>query len=141
MKFPNISICAFMVINLITNHIYAQEENALPFVQKESVYDVAPQFPGGPDSLNAYIRSNLKYPPSLKDKMPEGDVALKFIITKKGKIKDVTPLNGVPGAPEFVPEAIRLVLLMPPWNPAMKKGKSVETEHFLNIPFKAPDTR
>ncbi len=130
-----LSYCFLFV--LIANNIYAQEENPLPYVQKEPVYDVAPQFPGGPDSLNAYISRNLVYPESLKSKRPEGIVMLKFIVTKKGKITDVSPVNGVPGAPEFVPEAIRLVLLMPHWNPALKKGKAVETEYHLNIPFKA----
>jgi protein TonB len=141
MKSMKVIILNCLVLLFIVNNVYAQEENPLPVVQKEPAYDSAPQFPGGPDSLSAYIRNNLKYPESLKSTRPEGVVMLKFTVTKKGKIKDVIPVNGVPGAPEFVPEAIRLVLLMPSWIPALKKGKAVDAEYQISIPFSAENIR
>ena len=128
-----VRIC--VVLLFISGKLLAQEENPLPYVPVDPVYDLAPQFPGGPDSLNSYFQKNLVYPESLKEMNTGGTVMLKFWITKKGKITEVAPVNGIPGAPECVPEAIRVVLLMPPWIPATKKGKAVETEYQLNVPF------
>jgi len=135
----NFFLRCFLILSLVTGIVItsnAQEDNPLPYTSKESVYDMAPQFPGGPDAMHKYFTEHVQYPEPEKSKMIQGDVMLKFIVTKKGKIINVAPINGVPGGPNLVKEAIRLVLLMPDWIPATKNGKKVETEYNLSIPFR-----
>ena len=85
--------------------------------------------------MNQYLKNNLIYPEPKKTKGLQGFVAMKFTITKKGSITDITPINGVPGAPNFVKESIRLINRMPKWIPAKLKNKAVDSEYYLNIPF------
>jgi len=125
----------FSFFFLTSTYAFAQEDNPLPYVQKEAAYDIAPQFPGGPDSLQAYFATHIIYPEPEKSNGIEGYVMLKFEVTKKGKIINVSPVNGVPGGPNLVREAIRVVLSMPSWKSALKKGKPVPAEVNLNVPF------
>jgi periplasmic protein TonB len=111
-------------------------ENPLPWSPPEPAYDIAPQFPGGPDALNKYFSDSIQYPEPEKSKGIQGYVMLKFEVSKKGEIINVQPVNGVPGGPNLVKEAIRVMLMMPKWIPATKNGKRVQAEYHINVPFK-----
>jgi len=122
--------------------LFSQEgENPLPFVPKEPVYDIAPSFPGGAKAMNAFFQDSIRYPADELKKRKEGYVSMKFDVTKEGKIIHIVPVNGVPGAPNFVKESIRLLNSMPQWVPATKDGKAVQAEYYLNIPFKLKGDR
>jgi protein TonB len=129
-------ILFFSLFYLIQNSVAQDGEHPLPYTYKESKYEMAPCFLGGLIALNKYISDSIRYPEPEKSKMLEGGVMLKFVVTKKGKIVNVEAINGTPGAPNFVKEAIRLVENMPLWIPATKKGKPVDAEYYLTIPFK-----
>ena len=119
-----------------TTNLTAQEgENPLPYVQPKEMYDIEASYPRGQMALQRFLEDNLKYPEPEKTKGLQGYVVIKFIITKKGKIENITTINGVAGAPNFVKESIRLVTKMPKWIPAKLKNKAIESEYYLNIPF------
>jgi periplasmic protein TonB len=120
----------------ISNPAAAQEENALPWVPPISQYDIAPSFPGGPDSLNHYLRGNMRFPETEKKNRMEGFVMLAFEVTEKGEIVRVRGINGVPGAPGLMEEAIRLVEAMPRWNPGVKNNKPVRADYQMSINFR-----
>jgi TonB family protein len=129
-----ILLCVFISC---TPAVFAQEYNPLPFVHKEPVFDIAPQFPGGSNAMLVYFADSIRYPEPEKSKRIQGSVAVKFDISKKGKISNVRATNGVPGGPNLVPEAIRVLEGMPNWTPATKKGKPVKVEEYsLHVPFK-----
>src|ERR1017187_43420 len=68
-----------------------------------------PSFPGGDDSLNSYLRNNLKYPKeALKDSV-QGIVYTNFIVDETGKIIDVKILKSIRN--DLDSEAIRVVCL------------------------------
>lgn len=115
---------------------FAQEENALPYVHQKVAFDRTPQFPGGARALQKFFEDSIRYPEPEKTKGLQGDVSAKFTVTKKGKLIDIKILNGVPYAPNLAKEAERVLQSMPRWKPATKKGKAVEAEYYLNIPFK-----
>ena len=69
-------------------------------------------------------------------RMASRNVFVKFDVTKKGKVINVQVTNGVPGGPNLAKEALRLIQSMPDWIPATMKGKPVEAEYNLVIPFK-----
>ena len=124
-----------LILCFNTNLLSQVEENPLPFVAPKIIFDTAATYPGGINALNQYLKNNLIYPEPKKTKGLQGFVAMKFTITKKGSITDITPINGVPGAPNFVKESIRLINRMPKWIPAKLKNKAVDSEYYLNIPF------
>lgn len=120
----------------IINFSFAQDgENPLPFVQHEPLFDTAPRFPGGPHALMKYVEDSVRYPEPEKTKGIQGNVYMKFDVTTEGKIINVKAVNGVPGGPNLVKEAERLLQTMPLWLPANKNGNNVEAEYTLSIPF------
>lgn len=95
--------------------------------------ETQPEFVGGTDALMTYIQENITYPKVLADKKLEAIVYVQFVVSKSGKIKDVT----VAKASEheaFNAEATRVISGMPDWTPGKKDGKAVSTE--IRIPFR-----
>jgi TonB family protein len=111
-------------------------ENPLPYAPPPASYDTAPRYVGGDTALFQYIKDSLRYPQPEKSKHLQGTVQLKFIITPQGQVINIVPLNGVPNAPNFVKEAMRLIASMPPWLPATKGGQAVPADYYLGVPFK-----
>ena len=94
----------------------------------------APEFPGGNDSLNAFIKQNLQYPKSAKEQGIEGTVIVRFIVEKDGSVT-VYRINRDVNE-ELAAEAIRLVNIMPKWKPGMEGPKPVRVLYTLPIVFK-----
>jgi len=94
------------------------------------VVDQMPEFPGGPNGLGNFIRSNQSYPREALDAKVEGIVTASFIIEKDGKVTNPTIVLSLGhGCDE---EVLRLIGMMPVWKPGIKDGKDVRVK--LNIP-------
>jgi TonB family protein len=123
------------ILLLCLNAVYSQEFS-LPYVERDPVYDIAPQFPGGSDEMMRYFADSVRYPEPERSQRKEGPVLVAFTITKKGRVTGVRIVNGVPGAPNLAAEARRMLEIMPWWHAARKKGKRVAAEVQLSIPFR-----
>lgn len=95
-----------------------------------------PQFPGGVDSLGAYLKRTIVYPQTAIDKRIEGKCWVKLHILANGKVGEVEVLRGVPNCPECNEEALRALKLMPDWIPTKIGGKAVNDEVFIPITFR-----
>ena len=107
--------------------------------QEEEIYtivDESAEFPGGTEALKAYLKDNLKYPESAREIAIEGKVYLKFIISKKGEISNVSVLRGINECNECNKEAIRLIKSMPKWKPAKVNLKEVHSYYTIPVIFK-----
>jgi len=92
-----------------------------------------PQFPGGKDSLAAFIKNNTKYPKTAKKHHISGVIEVDFSVTIDGSIKNPTVLKSLGyGCDE---EAIRVVKLMPKWIPSRKGREPMENTYHVDIPF------
>lgn len=95
-------------------------------------------FVGGYDSLMRFIVDNLIYPEeALKGKI-EGKVITTFVVEVDGSISDIKVLRGLGyGCDE---EAIRIIKLMPKWNPAiiLSSKRKVRQQFVLPISFYIP---
>lgn len=91
-----------------------------------------PEFPGGPDSLNAFLRQNLKWPnvPGCST----GTVLVEFIVEKDGTITH--PTISVSLGSAFDNEALRLVSLMPKWEPARTQGEPIRCYYKIPVTFR-----
>ena len=94
------------------------------------------EFPGGLDSMYAYIHKNLKYPELAKEKGIEGRVFVSFIIEKDGSISNVKILRGIGGGCEEA--AVEMIKNMPKWKPGKQRGKPVRFQFNLPIKFELP---
>jgi TonB family protein len=128
-------VLLFIFVVLVKVSSAQEGENPLPFIQQEPKFDTAPRYPGGTESIIKYFQDSIRYPEPEKTKRIQGDVSVKFVVTRKGKIKNVELVNGVPGGPNLAKEAVRLIQYMPLWEPANKNGKPVDAESYLSVPF------
>lgn len=94
---------------------------------------VLPRFPGGKDSLAAFIKRNMRYPEKALKHHISGEVEVYFIVMADGTIKNpkISKSLGY-GCDE---EAIRIVHLMPKWTPATKGREPMELNAHVTISF------
>lgn len=72
-----------------------------------------PEFPGGTDSMFAFIQRNIRYPEEAKRSGIEGRVFVTFVVEKDGQVSDAKILRDIGGG--CGEEAIRVVNIMPKW--------------------------
>lgn len=95
-----------------------------------------PQFPGGEDAMDRYIRLTMQYPPEAREAGKQGVVYLSFVVDAEGLVGSVTVLRGVD--PELDREALRIVKGMPTWRPGKQNGKPVRVRWTLPVTFRIP---
>ncbi len=94
----------------------------------------SPVFPGGTDSLRAYISNSMVYPEQARKEGVEGRVLVQFIIEKDGSVSSPVILKEV--HPSLDAEALRIVSGMPKWSPARQRGEPVRVKFTVPIKFK-----
>ena len=105
-------------------------------VEDDAIFVVAenaPEFPGGSDSLYAYIARNIKYPEAAKKEKIEGRVFVTFVIEKDGQVSSAKILRDIGGG--CGEEAIRVVKNMPKWKPGTQRGNPVRFQFNLPVSF------
>ncbi len=108
-----------------------------PNEETDSVYAVVekdPEFPGGKEKLNDFIRTRLKYPVEAQKNNIQGRVIVQFIVSKTGKVNNVKVVKTVTKVLDD--EAVRLVSSFPDWSPAELNGQKVSTYQLIPISFK-----
>ncbi len=91
-----------------------------------------PKFPGGTDSLRAFMLRETQYPDDpLLD--AGGVVRVKFIVDKDGSI--IKPVVITSLHPKCDEEAVRVVLSMPKWQPGTLRGLPVRCYYDLPVTF------
>ena len=96
------------------------------------------QFKGGKEALDAYLAASVNYPEEEKNKDPKvnGYVVVKFMIQQDGSITNPQVVRSL--TPACDEEALRVVRLMPNWEPGMAGGQPQVSIYQLPILFKAP---
>jgi protein TonB len=97
--------------------------------------DEMPTFPGGDAALLKFLGSRLNYPEAALNHSISGKVHLTFTVDSEGHIHDPRVLKGLGyGLDE---EAIRLVRLMPWWQPGKQQGRPAWVQVTMPIVFRA----
>lgn len=121
-----IMFCLFFSFSCL--FMFAQKEN------KEFAFvDKMPEYPGGVDSLIAYLGRETKYPKNSKDK--EGTAFVEFIVSDDGSIKNPKIVRSNLGK-EFEDECLRVVNSMPKWIPGKIGDKNVSVRYTIPMRFK-----
>lgn len=98
------------------------------------VVEVMPSFPGGTPELMKYLSSNIKYPVDAEADGIQGRVVVSFVVDRDGNIRDITVYNGVESS--LNAEAVRVVSMMPKWNPGRNKDTAVNVRYTLPVTFR-----
>jgi protein TonB len=113
----------------VKEEIQEVEAEPEPFVVVEEM----PMFPGGDAELLKYIAANTIYPEVAKENNIQGRVIVRFCVTAKGGVSQVSILKGVD--PELDAEAIRVVNTLPEFKPGKQGGKPVPVWYMVPITF------
>ncbi len=108
-----------------------------PTQAKDSVYEKTDQLPswkeGGTAGIYAFISKNLHYPEAAKKNGVQGSVFIRFKIEKDGSVSEAKVIRSLD--PSLDKEALRVVNMMPLWNPGRMKNKAVRSYFVLPIKF------
>lgn len=103
----------------------------------KKVFDVVeemPSFPGGNGALMQFLQSNVKYPVVAQENGVQGRVQIGFVVERDGSITDVRVVRSVD--PSLDKEAMRVVKMMPRWNPGKQNGQTVRVKYTVPVLFR-----
>lgn len=95
--------------------------------------DVMPKFPGGDEALGNFLRKNIVYPAMAKEMGIQGKVYARFIVEKDGSISNLQIAKGI--SDECNKEVLRVLKLMPKWEPGINKEQIVRVQFQLPVSF------
>ena len=98
-----------------------------------TVVEEDPSFPGGMDSLYAWLANNIQYPKTARERRIAGKVYVTFVVEPDGSITDPKILRDIGGG--CGKEVLRLVRMMPKWNPGKQRGETVRVQFNLPVKF------
>lgn len=107
--------------------------------QKLVIYDVVDEqaeYPGGNSAAQKFLAENVIYPETALKKKLEGKCYVKFVVSDTGKVFDIKVVRGVMDCTECDKEVIRVLKLMPNWEPGKVDGKPVNSTFILPVQFK-----
>lgn len=107
---------------------YVDEE--IPWAEMQ----VPPKFPGGDAALLEWVKKNIRYPVAAKQKGDIGRITISFIIDKNGQVINGRIEKGI--SPELDAEALRIISIMPNWEPGIQNNLKVKVRFMMPITFK-----
>jgi protein TonB len=104
-------------------------------VENEPFFTVQemPEPPGGEKGLYKFIADNINYPRIALENNIMGKVFVRFCVTSKGAIDQVSVIKGID--PDLDAEAIRVVKKFPTFKPGKQEGKPVPVWFSVAINF------
>jgi periplasmic protein TonB len=145
----------FLCFFLISFKSVAQTIEADSTIYSESKVDVKAEFKDGNSEMFRFLSKNVKYPKEARTAKVEGMCFIKFVVDEKGNIdKTTVKMMGFQSSQSrerkmlnnievlnteeklLVFESIRVICLMPRWEPAKIKDKNVKVSTVLPIKFR-----
>ena len=130
-----------------TNQSLVAEQNAtaleaIPSTEETGnsgakVFDVVeqmPEFPGGHAALMKWIGNNIKYPAIAEENGIQGRVVCTFVVERDGSITDVQVARSI--EPSLDKEAVRVLTMMPKWNPGRQNGEAIRVKYTVPVTFR-----
>ena len=151
----DVEFCRRVMACVLTNshatarHVEFNEDEAIADVGDEEVEVVEevgedeppvmfteemPEYPGGPEALNAFLTREIQYPEVARNNGITGTVLIEFVVEKDGRVSNAKVK--VPLFPECDKEAVRGVMAMPKWKPGKNMGKPVRCFYQVPVTFR-----
>ena len=97
------------------------------------VVEDLPQFPGGAVEFMKWLTRNLKYPSNAQQRKVQGRVVAQFIVNTDGSISDLKLVEFLDAQCDR--EALRVLRMMPKWQPGVMNAKPCRTMVCIPIVF------
>ncbi|MDU0371401.1 TonB family protein [Hymenobacter endophyticus] len=92
------------------------------------------QFVGGDQALHTWLTRNLRYPAIDSRNQVEGNVRVRFVVDKRGRVQNPEIVKGISSSTDA--EVLRLLSIMPAWQPAVVAGRAVAVPYELPVEFR-----
>lgn len=120
-----------MLLAFVSVNAYSQSDDADNDVY--NMVDQSAKFQDGYNSIIKFVQENIKFPAEAKENNVHGKLMLSVVVEKDGSLSDITVKKGLGyGLDE---EIVRIIKMMPKWQPAQHKGKTVRQTQTIVIPF------
>ena len=122
----------FILVGLVT--VRGAIEHVFGIPEDTTIYDnpeVMPSYPGDMDAFWTFLMKNLHYPESAEADSIEGRVIVQFVVEKDGSLSNFDIVQSPDD--RLSEEALRVLHLMPRWQPAQQKGRNVRSRY--KVPF------
>ena len=120
-----------MLLAFVSVNAYSQSDDADNDVY--SMVDQSAKFQDGYNSIIKFVQENIKFPAEAKENDVHGRLMLSVVVEKDGSLSDITVKKGLGyGLDE---EIVRIIKMMPKWQPAQHNGKNVRQSQTILIPF------
>jgi len=93
-----------------------------------------PSFPGGDVAMAKFLSENMHYPKIAVQEGIQGSVHVMFVVEKDGSITNVELLKDIGGG--CGDEAVRVIKMMPKWNPGKQRNHAVKVKMRMPVKFK-----
>jgi protein TonB len=110
----------FLLTFIVINSVSAQSE------EYAEVFRYCEQMPEPGYDISKYLSENIVYPDSARKHNIQGRVNVEFVVQENGDIANVKPLGTKKLGYGIEEEAIRVIKLMPRWQPGKQNGKRVK---------------
>jgi periplasmic protein TonB len=117
------------IVKEVKEEVKEEKAEPEPFLSVEEM----PEPPGGETGLYKYIAENTIYPERAHENNIQGKVFVRFCVTSKGNIEQVSIYKSVD--PELDAEAIRVVETLPRFKPGKQSGIPVPVWFLVHINF------
>lgn len=119
--------------------LLAQDIDSTDYDEKDIqiLAETMPKFPGGMDSLSLFLAEHIKYPNTARFHGIWGTVLIEFVVDRDGQV--CHPKVKVPLWKDCDSAAVRGIMAMPKWKPAMNNGKPVRCDYQIPITFRMDD--
>ncbi len=114
-----------------------EEVNKQPKEEVFTFVEEFPSYPGGDGALYGFLAQNIQYPEIAKRAGVEGQVIVTFTVSKTGQISAPRVARGIGGGCDE--EALRVLMMMPRWNPGKQNGQPVNVQVTVPIRFQLPE--
>ncbi len=114
--------------------IFKVVEDQPAFPGCEDVSDKAEKKRCADEKMLQFIYSNIKYPAIARENGVEGMVVVKFVVEKDGSISQPEVVRDIGAG--CGQEALRVVTMMPKWEPGKQRGRPVRVQFNLPVKFK-----
>ena len=120
-----------MLLAFVSVNAYSQSDDADNDVY--NMVDQSAKFQDGYNSIIKFVQENIKFPAEAKENNVHGRLMVSVVVEKDGSLSNITVKKGLGyGLDE---EIVRIIKMMPKWQPAQHKGKTVRQLQTIVIPF------
>ena len=120
-----------MLLAFVSVNAYSQSDDADNDVY--NMVDQSAKFQDGYNSIIKFVQENIKFPAEAQENNVHGRLMVSVVVEKDGSLSDIKIKKGLGyGLDE---EILRIIKMMPKWQPAQHKGKAVRQSQTIMIPF------